>query len=233
MKKILNEWRTFLKETDPKHPPKRNPTGPYDRSQTVQVQSTTAGPMQLIRTLMTQYFGRVSSHDVGHKKNYEGVIHHIDQLDPVLRDKLFEDIKVLEFIYSNRNRTGYDPSGYDESVFNDTHAEDVSYKLKNIMNAFGIPSLQEDPDLNKVQEVFKFYVMPHNYSSFNPEPEPEPEPPTDFMKDMFGSMFKEPEPKPSRFSHALNIDPEMQKRMDKLEAEREARIRASKYKRRK
>ena len=76
--------------------------------------------------------------------------------------------------------------------------------------------------------------MPQNYSSIHTEPEPEPEAPTDFMKDMFGDLFKEPEePKTNRFSHALNVDPEMQRRMDKLEAEREARIRASKRKRRK
>ena len=188
--------------------------------------------MELIRTLMSQYFGRVSSHDVGHYKNYEGVVHHINQLDSSLRDKLFEDIRVLDFIYSNNNRTGYDPSGFDESVFNDTHAEDVSYKLKSIMDTFKIQPLLEEPAMSKIQKVFKFYVMTNNYTSLNAEPEPEPEPPTDFMKDMFGSMFKKPEPKPSRFSHALSIDPEMQDRMNKLEAEREARIAAAKLKRR-
>ncbi len=86
--------------------------------------------------------------------------------------------------------------------------------------------------MDKVKEVFKFYVMPNNYSSLHAEPEPEPEQPTDFMKDMFGSMFKEPEPEPNRFSHALDIDKEMQDRMNKLEAEREARIWAAKLKRR-
>ena len=39
MKKILNEWRKFVNETKPKHPPKKNPANPFDRAKTSFVQN--------------------------------------------------------------------------------------------------------------------------------------------------------------------------------------------------
>jgi|15BtaG_2_1085339.scaffolds.fasta_scaffold10454_4 hypothetical protein len=178
MKKILNEWRTFLSETDPKHPPKLNPSNPYDRSKTVHVQSATKGGLELIRTLITQYLTMMASYDVGHEKNFEGVIHYIEQLGEPLRNKVSEDIKILKFIYSRSNRTDYQPKAGRITVFNDTRAVSPDTKIDNIMTHLGIQPLTGEPDTSRIEEVFKFYVMPKNFDSIYGEPEELPPPTT-------------------------------------------------------
>lgn len=211
MKKIVNEWRSFVNETKPKHPPKPNPRSKYDRAQTAQVQSTTEGPMELIRHLLSQYMLPVSSYNVGHHKNFEGVIYHINELEPSLRNKILEDLKTLMYIYTRPIggiiKVGNQDVNTDSYIdlFNDRKSVAIVDKLKTIMIEFNLPSLSfgEKPSPQDIERVFKFYVMPYNFSSLYPEPEPTPEAPTDFMKDMFGSMFKDPEPKPSRFSSQL------------------------------
>jgi len=189
MKKILNEWRTFLSETDPKHPPKLNPSNPYDRSKTVHVQSATKGGLELIRTLITQYLTMMASYDVGHEKNFEGVVHYIKQLEGSLHNKVLEDIKILKFIYSRSNTTDYQPKTGRITVFNDTRAISPDAKINNIMAEFKIQPLTEEPDINRIEEVFKFYVMPKNFDSIYGEPEELPPPTT-----------------PSRFSNIPSAD---------------------------
>ena len=145
MKKIVNEWRSFVNETKPKHPPKPNPRSKYDRAQTAQVQSTTEGPMELIRHLLSQYMLPVSSYNVGHHKNFEGVIYHINQLDPSMQRKVLEDLKTLMYIYTRPTDSmimvGNQNVSTDSyiSLFNDRKSVAIVDKLKTIMVEFGIP----------------------------------------------------------------------------------------------
>ena len=178
MKKMMNEWRKFVNETKPKHPPKSNPANPYDRAKTSFVQRKTEGPMELIRYSLAQYMLPVSSYDVGQAPNFEAIIHEISQLEKSMKDQVFDDLKVLMYIYNrpmgNMLQVG-DKSIDTEffaNIFNDRQSVGIVGKLKSVMNEFGIVSFPagQGPSPDQVEKVFKFYVMPKNFDSrFNKE----------------------------------------------------------------
>lgn len=180
MKKILNEWRKFVNETKPKHPPKKNPANPFDRAKTSFVQNTTEGPMELIRYLLSQYMLPVSSYDVGHKVNYDGLVHYISKLSKTDKDKVLNDIKILMYIYTKpvggKIKIGdimIDTAAFID-LFNDRRSVRIVDKLKTIMSEFKLVPFVfgQDPPPDEVERVFKFYIMPKNFEArFKQEPQ--------------------------------------------------------------
>ena len=178
MKKILNEWRKFINETKPKHPPR--PSDPnrkfHDRTRTAHRQAATEGPLELVRISMTQYMVPVSSYDVGHGENFKGAIHSISKLQQQDMEKFSNHLRVLQYIYSRRPHEMINLG--DQSVvvsdfknrFNDRRAFGVRQKIDDIMKELNISPLSVAPSEAEVEDVFKFYVMPNNYSSIYSEP---------------------------------------------------------------
>ena len=96
MKKILNEWRKYVNETKAKHPQKINPRNPYDRAKTSFVQTTTEGPKEFIRYLLSQYMVPVSSYDVGHETNYNAIVHYISKLDQTTKRQILAFVSLIK-----------------------------------------------------------------------------------------------------------------------------------------
>ena len=92
-------------------------------------------------------------------------------------------------------------------------ATDSPAIILGILQRIGESEIKTKPSENELESVFKYYIAPTNKSLW-PEEDAPPDPPTD------------------RFSHLLNISPEMKARMNQMEREREERIRAARRRRR-
>tara|TARA_B100000963_G_C22619329_1_gene669065 strand:- start:1830 stop:2468 length:639 start_codon:yes stop_codon:yes gene_type:complete len=180
MKKILNEWRKFVNETKPKHPPKINPNNPHDRAKTSFVQTTTEGPLELIRYLLSQYMLPVSSYDVGHEPNYRAILYHISKLDQRTKSQVFNDLGILLYIYDRPMGSVLNVAGMDidsslfVDIFNDRKSVRIMDKLMFIMQELNLSpaSLGQRPSPSEIERVFKFYIMPKNFEArFGQEPE--------------------------------------------------------------
>ena len=180
MKKILNEWRKYINETKAKHPQKINPRNPYDRAKTSFVQTTTEGPKEFIRYLLSQYMVPVSSYDVGHEINFNAIVHHISKLDQTTKSQIFNDLGVLLYIYDRQFDNELDVAGKSidislfANIFNDRRSVAVMDKLISIMQEFNLSPIPkgQEPSPSDIERVFKFYVMPKNFEArFGQDPQ--------------------------------------------------------------
>ena len=218
MKKILKEWRNYLNETKRKHPV-RTRRKAYDHAATKYTQVQTefgADPKVKLKYLISNI--TYSAADERHLRTTERqTVEFINQSE--LRSDLIEDLKLIHYLLQPKEETKYIArSRNNMMIFDDTGplADDAAIRIEYLLTDLGETPLSRIPSEQELKRIFYFYIAPNNEALWPDNKEkPEPE-----------------QPKTNRFSHALNIDPEMQKRMDKLEAEREARIRASKIKRR-
>jgi hypothetical protein len=236
MKKILKEWQNYLKETERKHP-ERDRRVSHDRAATKYRQQTTltgGDPRSELKYYVANitYYAADSRSLVAREQDF---IHFIN--DSESKQQLIHDLKLIHYLLEPKQETKYIARSLDRNmmIFDDTGplSPDSAHRIEYILKDLGEQPIAHIPSDDELKEVFYYYIAPTNQAFWPEEKETEPEPPTDFMKDMFGSMFKDPEPpKTDRFAHTRNIDSEMQRRMDKLEREREARIAASKLKRR-
>ncbi len=229
MKKILKEWKNYISETKRKHPIRPQRVF-HDRTATAHTRQQTQSsgdPRSELRYLVgniTYIAADPRSVPVSEKQLIE-LVESSSQ-----RQQLIDDLKLIHYLINPKYETKYIARSVNGKmiIFNDTGplAPDSASRIEYLLYDLGESPVDQKPAEDDLKEIFYYYIAPTN-QAFWPDKEPEPEPPTDFMKDMFGSMFKEPEPEPNRFSHALKIDPKMQKQMDDYERAREARITAA------
>jgi len=216
MKKILNEWRKYVNETKAKHPRKINPRNPYDRAATGYTrQKTLSGndPKSELRYHLSN-----ATYHAADPRHHMTVIDELVQfvLNSDSKLQLVSDIKLIHYLMEPKHKTKYIArSNAGSLIFNDTGplANDSPYIILNILQRLGESEIQTKPSEEQLEKVYKYYIAPTNKSLWPVEDAP-PDPPTD------------------RFSHLLNIPPEMRARMDQMEREREERIRASRRRRR-
>jgi hypothetical protein len=177
MKKILNEWRKYITETEAKHPRKLNPRNPYDRAATDYTRQKTLSGNDP-RSELRYYLSNATYHAAdprAHMVTLDQTVEFVMNSDS--KPQLISDLKLIHYLMDPKHPTKYVARSNAGSL------------------------------------IFKYYIAPTNKSLWPVEDAP-PEPPTD------------------RFSHLLNIPPEMRARMDQMEREREDRIRAARRRRR-
>ena len=179
MKKILNEWRSYLNETDPKHPSKPNPRNPYDRAQPKLVQTLTTEEDK-DRARLRWHIGRFVSHQAS--RDYEdgtnSTVEFVNSKEPTLRQELIFDIKVLAYLYSQRSNTSkYKPWSSGVTFFNDTvRTTNATGKIRNLLTRLGASYDNSIPSEADLERVFKYYSAPTN-KVFWPEEQEAVEPP--------------------------------------------------------
>lgn len=216
MKKILKEWQGYIKETERKHP-ERSRRVAYDHAATkyTQQQTETGGdPKAELKYLVaniTYYATDRRSLDAREKQTIE----FINQSQS--RRELIEDLKLIHYLLEPDSETEYIARARNGKmmIFDDTGpiSDDSPNRIEFLLSDLGEETLTRVPSEEELKEIFYFYIAPTNQALW-PDRKKEPEPPTT-----------------DRFAHLRKIPPEIQARMDKLEAEREARMAAAKLKR--
>ena len=179
MKKILNEWRNFINETDPKHPRKLDPRNPYDRAQPKLVQALT-NEEDKDRARLRWHIGRFVSHLAS--RDYEdgtsSTVEFVNSKEPLLRQELVHDIKVLVYLYSQGTNTSkYKPWSRGVTFFNDTvRTTNASGRIRNLLSLLGERFGNFTPSDADLERVFKYYSAPNN-KIFWPENQEAPPPP--------------------------------------------------------
>ena len=216
MRKILNEWRKYINETKAKHPRKQNPRNPYDRAATDYTrQKTLSGDDP--KSELRYHLSNATYHAAdprAHMVTLDQTVEFIMNSDS--KPQLVSDLKLIHYLMSPKHPTKYIArSNAGSLIFNDTGplATESPSIILSILRRIGESELKIKPSDNELERVFKYYIAPTNRSLWPDEDAP-PEPPTD------------------RFSHLLNISPEMEARMKQMEREREERIRAARRRRR-
>jgi hypothetical protein len=216
MKKILNEWRKYINETEAKHPRKLNPRNPHDRAATDYTRQKTLSGNDP-RSELRYHLSNATYHAAdprAHMTTLDQTVEFVMNSDS--KPQLVSDLKLIHYLMSPKHPTKYIArSNTGSLIFNDTGplATDSPAIILGILRRIGESEMQTKPSENELESVFKYYIAPTNKSLW-PEEDAPPDPPTD------------------RFSHLLNISPEMKARMDQMEREREERIRAARRRRR-
>jgi hypothetical protein len=216
MKKILNEWRKYITETEAKHPRKLNPRNPYDRAATDYTRQKTLSGNDP-RSELRYYLSNATYHAAdprAHMVTLDQTVEFVMNSDS--KPQLISDLKLIHYLMDPKHPTKYVArSNAGSLIFNDTGplATDSPAIILGLLRRIGESEIQIKPSDSELEKVFKYYIAPTNKSLWPVEDAP-PEPPTD------------------RFSHLLNIPPEMRARMDQMEREREDRIRAARRRRR-
>ncbi len=211
MKKILNEWRSFINETERKHP-KRKTRGEYDRAATDYVRQRTQSKNDP-RSELRYRISNITYHAADPRTS--GV--RIDSLVGFvnasrLKKKLIRDLKLIHYLFDPKSETKYQArSGRGSLIFNDTGplSDDSAGLIRSILEKLNESPVTGKPSEEELEEVFKYHIAPNNESLW---PDQEPEPATD------------------RFSHMLNISPEMKARMAQMAAARPTRKRIKRKK---
>jgi hypothetical protein len=216
MKKILNEWRKYINETKAKHPRKLNPRNPYDRAATDYTrQKTQSGndPRSELRYYLSNATYRAAD-PRAHMTTLDQTVEFL--MNSNSKPQLVSDLKLIHYLMEPKHPTKYIArSNAGSLIFNDTGplANDSPAIILGILQRVGESEIRTKPSKDQLENVFKYYIAPTNKSLWPDEDTPV-EPPTD------------------RFSHLLNISPEMKARMNQMEREREERIRAARRRRR-
>ena len=167
MKTVIHEWRTFLKETERKHPKKQKPRNKYDRTATKLTQDLTKSKdpkRSEQRWNLSRILHRISSFlMVNAATNY--AIRFINEQDDVDKNRLLKDIQLLSFIYNPKsNNTIYQPytkEGGTIFFYDRYEVRSPVFKLNNILDSFD-PAPMSAPSDEELKDVYLFYIAPEN-----------------------------------------------------------------------
>lgn len=197
------KWKKFITETKSKYgSPKEFTQGPFDRTRTKYEQEKEKGYKEFIREQLLEFLSTRMNPSVPEQSYYDNIMFALNEkiTDEQLTD-VIEDLKVLLYIYQNRQSLQYKPYSGSKLTFNDRQiSHDVSRKLSRLLDDLGVSD--KSPRLDSLDEVFKFYVMPTNFEQIY-GPEPEEKEPSDFEK--FFGLFQ---PKKSSVNLPSNLDPD-------------------------
>ena len=190
MKKILNEWKRYLKETERKHP-SRDRRVSHDRTATkyMQQRTETGGDP---KAELKYYISNVTYHAADPRSREARIKDFIDFLAKSdMRDKLLEDLKIIQFLLSPKNQTKYSARSNDgKLIFDDTGPiiKNADLLLKYIIIELGESPIKIEPPEADLGRVFFYYIAPTN-------------------KIFWPAEFKDPEPAPKtgRFSNQMTF----------------------------
>tara|TARA_Y100000114_G_C11759870_1_gene328932 strand:- start:3071 stop:3754 length:684 start_codon:yes stop_codon:yes gene_type:complete len=197
----VKKWKKFIIETKSKYgSPKEFTQGPFDRSRTKYDQEKEKGHKEFIREQLLEFLSIRMNPSVPEQSYYDNIMFALNEkiTDEQLTD-VIEDLKVLLYIYQNRQDLQYKPYTGSKLTFNDREIHyGASRKLSRLLDDLGVSD--KTPRLDRLDEVFKFYVMPNNFDQIYGA-EPVQKEPTEFEK--FFGLFQ---PKKPSVNLPSNID---------------------------